>query len=167
MTLPSRHNAGRVTQHGGIRMLLQLGYVSTATGSTDRAGLLDILETARGLNHGAGVTGLLLFYDGHFMQLLEGEEHAVRDIFGRIAADPRHRDITVLFEEPIDERLFTDWTMGFQRLDGNELLEFPVENGAAQGLRAMAQDAGRAKQLLLRMRSRGLDPRKDIATTPS
>ncbi len=148
-------------------MLFQLGYVSSATGSTDRSVLLDILQTARESNQRASVTGLLLFYDGHFMQLLEGEEQAVRDIFARIAADPRHRDIMVLFEEPIDERLFSDWTMGFQRLDGNELLEFPVENGAAPGLRAMAQDAGRAKQLLLRMRSRGLDPRKDIATTPA
>ena len=148
-------------------MLFQLGYVSSATGSTDRSVLLDILQTARESNQRASVTGLLLFYDGHFMQLLEGEEQAVRDIFARIAADPRHRDIMVLFEEPIDERLFSDWTMGFRRLDGNELLEFPVENGAAPGLRAMAQDAGRAKQLLLRMRSRGLDPRKDIATTPA
>lgn len=147
-------------------MLFQIAYVSTASGSTDRAGLLDILQTARGLNRRASVTGLLLFYDGHFMQLLEGEEQAVRDTFVRIAADPRHRDITVLFEEPVDERLFSDWTMGFQRLDGNELLEFPAENGASQGLRAMAHDAGRAKQLLLRMRSRGLDPGKDIATTP-
>jgi hypothetical protein len=85
----------------------------------------------------------------------------------RIRRDPRHAQISLLFEEPVAEREFPDWRMGFQVLDGGEWLEFPGLQDAPRELRAVAQDIARAKQLLLQLRRRGLDPAKDIATPTS
>lgn len=146
-------------------MLIQLGYVSTATAVMQRADLIRLLRTSRDLNQRNGVTGLLLYHGGHFMQVIEGEEGAVRETFGRILRDSRHRDIAVLFEEPIGARFFADWTMGFQQLDGSELLEFPDADGQPGDLRSMTHDIGGAKKLMLVMRSRGLDPAKDVVTS--
>jgi hypothetical protein len=109
--------------------------------------------------------GRLLSHDGHFMQVIEGEEHAVRETFARIRRDSRQRDIAVLFGEPISERLFCDRSMGFQPLDGSELLAFPDADGRPAYLRRMAHDIGGAKKLMPLMRSRGLDPAKDVLTS--
>lgn len=143
-------------------MPFELGYVSTATGVFGRDTLADILVTSRTLNSRNGVTGLLLYYGGHFLQVLEGSEEAVRETFGRICKDPRHHDIAVLFEETVEEPLYPDWSMGFQMLDGSELFEFPSADGRPKSLSAMSQDIGRAKQLLMHLRRSGLDPDKEL-----
>ena len=56
---------------------------------------------------------MLLYKDGHFMQVLEGEEDAVMETFGRIESDHRHKSVDVLRTEYIQHRNFPDWTMGF------------------------------------------------------
>ena len=143
-------------------MPFELGYVSTAVGAIGREDLAGILVRARALNQRNGVTGLLLFYGGHFLQVLEGSEEAVRETFGRIRKDPRHHQVTVLFQEPVEHALYPDWTMGFQMLDGSELLEFPSVDGRPKDLSAMSRDIGRAKRFLLHMRRSGLDPAKEL-----
>jgi hypothetical protein len=52
--------------------------------------------------------------------------------------------------------------MGFQALDGTELMEFPLEDGQEKDLRSLAQTMGRAKELLIYVRTQGLDPAKDV-----
>jgi hypothetical protein len=145
-------------------MLYHLGYVSIATRAMERDDLVAILTDARRLNSGCSVTGLLLFHHGTFFQLLEGEEADVLATYQRIARDPRHRDIHVLFQEPVDERLFADWSMGFQLLDSGELLEFPDSADGPVDLRKIAEDIGKAKRLMLLMRSHGLNPEREIVT---
>jgi len=95
----------------------ELIYRSRATGPFDRAEISRILATARRVNAENGVTGLLLYSDDAFLQVLEGEEAAVRETFGRIQADPRHAEVTVLAEGARDGRAYPDWTMGFRHLD--------------------------------------------------
>ena len=145
-------------------MLYHLGYASTAVQAMQRDDLVAILDVARRVNKDNDITGLLLYQDGNFLQVLEGSEAAVRATFARIAEDGRHRDVAVMFSEPVEDRLFSDWSMGFQSLDGSELLEFPRADGKPPGLREMSRDIAKAKQLLLVMRRRGLDPAKDVAT---
>lgn len=145
-------------------MLFQLGYVSTAANEMSREGLIAILEVARRINRGHGLTGLLLFHAGSFLQVLEGEQDAVRETYARISADRRHTDLQLLFEEAITERQFADWSMGFQALDGNELLEFPRADGSTPDLRSMADDIGKTRRFMQLLRSRGLDPAKDVVT---
>lgn len=91
-------------------------YVSAATEVFSKAALLDLLAKAREKNHRLGITGLLLYKDGDFIQLLEGEKAAVQSLFNTISADPRHANTIVLLEGESDKRLFSDWSMGFRDL---------------------------------------------------
>jgi hypothetical protein len=108
---------------------------------------------------------LLLYQGGHFLQVLEGERDTVRELFAHIAHDPRHWHVTELFEQELEQRQYADWSMGFQALDGTEWLEFPGLDGAHEDLRGIVANYGRAKELLMMMRLRGLDPAKEIATS--
>jgi hypothetical protein len=84
--------------------------------------LVVLLDNSRKTNHSRGVTGLLLHKDGNWMQVLEGPAEQVREVFSRIRRDPRHHSITVVTEDAVDERLFTDWSMGFRKLSDPALL---------------------------------------------
>lgn len=110
-------NTVRMDSAAGPDRIFRLVYVSVVTRRLDDEDLLHILAAARERNLSLGITGMLLYRDTDFMQLLEGEEHAVRDVYGLIARDTRHRNLIMLLEEYADERLFADWSMGFHRLD--------------------------------------------------
>ena len=94
--------------------LVQLVYTSSAVGALAPAALADILRASRRNNEAAGITGVLLYAGGNVMQVLEGPADAVEATFQRVQGDPRHRDVTVLFRGPTDERSFPDWAMGLQ-----------------------------------------------------
>ena len=97
--------------------VFHLVYVSAATHPLDKADLLQMLKEARERNQQLGVTGLLLYKDGDFIQLLEGDKATVKALFqDSIRKDPRHRNIQVLIEDEAPKRLFADWSMGFRNL---------------------------------------------------
>ncbi len=92
----------------------QIVYTSTATESFSSADLRKLLLGARKRNRAFGVSGMLVFHDGTFLQALEGEHRAVDEIFASISSDQRHGDIDVLHRgRGIDQRVFGDWSMGF------------------------------------------------------
>jgi hypothetical protein len=72
-----------------------------------------ILATARRRNSDCSVRGALLFTEGRFVQVLEGEHAAVKDTFDRIVADPRHQDIEVLCSQFTSKARFNYWSMAF------------------------------------------------------
>lgn len=146
-------------------MPFQLGYVSTAAGQMLREDLLAILSVARRINQENGVTGLLLFDGKDFLQVLEGDEDAVRETYRRITQDERHRDLNVLFEEQVDAPQFQQWSMGFQAVDGVDWIEFPASNDSPTLLREMVERYGQARELLLKMRLNGLDPQRELPTS--
>lgn len=97
-----------------------VAYASSATKVFAEGQLVELLALARTRNSASDVTGLLLHRGGNFLQALEGPEAAVRDIMQRIARDTRHRSVAFLYENTHDDRLFADWSMGFEeakRLD--------------------------------------------------
>lgn len=96
-------------------MSLQLIYVSSARGRLSSTHISEILDSSRRNNQRDGITGLLVFDDGLFFQVLEGEDAVVRDCFSRIATDPRHGSIAPIMENQIETRSFPDWSMGFKR----------------------------------------------------
>jgi hypothetical protein len=102
--------------------MFALVYVSSETGRLTDADLELLLAESRRKNVLAEITGLLLFKDGNFMQLLEGAETAVRAIMETIKIDSRHQGVQVLMEEEVPEREFSDWSMGFKKL-GNKTAE--------------------------------------------
>lgn len=94
--------------------LFSMTYASVAAVPFDDDALATLLESSRVANVATDLSGLLLYRDGRFLQVLEGPEDAVRDAIDRIGRDPRHRDVRVLVSEPIEARRFADWTMGYQ-----------------------------------------------------
>jgi hypothetical protein len=92
-----------------------LVYVSSATRPFSGEDLRVLLETCRKNNAELGVTGMLLYKDGNFMQVLEGDEGSVRGLYERIAADPRHGGEITLQQGFAEGRQFPDWSMGFPR----------------------------------------------------
>ena len=68
---------------------------------------------------------MLLYKDGNFMQALEGPDDAVRALFATIRSDERHRGVILLLEQQIEQRSFSDWTMGFQNLSDPSLRDVP------------------------------------------
>lgn len=97
----------------------QIVYTSTATEHLSCADLNELLLGARNRNKTLGVSGMLVFHGGTFLQALEGEKRAVNEVFASILTDPRHRDIEVLHRGPgFDQRVFGDWSMGFADFTG-------------------------------------------------
>jgi hypothetical protein len=97
--------------------VIHLVYVSRARPRFMAEQLQDLLARSRASNVKAGITGMLLHKDSRFMQVLEGEETAVVDLYRRIAVDPRHCEVVPLLREPLAARQFADWFMGFSNLD--------------------------------------------------
>ena len=93
-------------------MLVRLMYASRAVPAVDHEELLVILKKSKANNPKAGVTGVLCFSEGVFMQVLEGGRGAVNKLYNRIVADARHSDVMLLFYEEIAERRFAGWSMG-------------------------------------------------------
>ena len=100
-------------------------YVSSANGLFDKAALLDLLNKARDNNRRLDVTGMLLYKDGDFIQLLEGERTTVQALYRTIAGDPRHSGTILILEEDVPERIFSDWSMGFRDLSDPDVQATP------------------------------------------
>ena len=97
-----------------------IGYVSSAVKEFTKPELVALLERSREKNLRLGITGLLVYQGGNFMQVLEGDEQSVRYLYEIIYGDPRHKDIYILFDETIPEREFPNWSMAFRDLDAEE-----------------------------------------------
>ena len=93
-------------------MLVRLMYASRAVPAIDQEELVAILRKSKANNPGLGVTGVLCFSEGIFLQVLEGGRSAVNRLYNRIASDSRHTDVELLCYEEIGERHFAGWSMG-------------------------------------------------------
>lgn len=91
--------------------MLRMFYISAARRLVTASELSDILAVSRERNRVDGVTGVILYQEGSFAQVLEGPEDAVRACFARIEKDRRHSGCTVILEEKADARLFENWDM--------------------------------------------------------
>ena len=105
--------------------LFQIVYTSTASAPFGKPELTDLLKGSVVRNTRAGITGLLLYQDGTFMQALEGEAPVVKSLFDKISRDPRHHNIIPLIQEPIAERNFPSSAMAFRDLNTPGLREQP------------------------------------------
>jgi hypothetical protein len=111
-----------------------IAYVSSASWNLLQEQLDRIVSESRRLNALNGITGVLLYCDGNFMQYFEGEDHAVIETFARIRASESHYQINELMNQPILEREFGDWAMNFLEPSPDEFVELAASRwkGAAQ-----------------------------------
>lgn len=126
----------------------QVVYSSAAVVPFSEPQLAELLGRARKNNERLGVSGMLLYHDGSFLQVLEGDIRVLDTLFTLISADKRHRRIVTLLRREVDERHFGDWRMGFASMknlpanlpgysDYLRLRGDPVE-GANAAIRLMA-----------------------------
>ena len=111
-----------------------IAYVSAASWNLLDEQIERIVSESRRLNALNGVTGVLLYCDGNFMQYLEGDEDAVVETFERIRASEIHYQLDELMNQPILEREFADWAMRFSRPSPDEFVELAAARwkGTAQ-----------------------------------
>lgn len=128
-------------------------YTSAAKVLLDPLQLGEILASSRRNNPALSVSGILLYHQGSFMQLLEGEEQTVRALYARIALDPRHHRAAVLRERHIENRSFGSWSMGFVALDPRLLRELPGRHALSSN-GTLERDADTVLPLLDQFRDR-------------
>lgn len=129
--------------------LIHLIYNSAATVSFTDADLATLLAGARNKNAAANITGMLLYVNGSFFQVLEGPEESVDAIAAVIAKDTRHTRMSVIIREPIAQRSFSAWTMGFTRMSDADARQIEGLNDFFTDGRVLTElDSGRAKKLL-------------------
>ncbi len=137
--------------------MLSLLYVSSSAGLFSDSELVDLLEQSRDNNARRGISGMLLYKDGSFMQVMEGPEDAVNELYESILKDKRHAGLILLFREQIEERQFPNWTMGFRNLRHVDLREMPgysdflEESLTSHGFQS---DPTRAQRLMLMFRQK-------------
>src|SRR3954451_11922984 len=105
---------------GGPRAIFRLIYRSQSLIDADarRTALGEVFATARRNNKRLDITGALMISDDSFVQVLEGDETSVRQLFATISGDPRHRQVTVLEAHEVGERTFGRWAMAEVAADG-------------------------------------------------
>ena len=102
--------------------MIHLIYVSTVVGEMSDEDLLFLLEQSRMRNQKQHITGMLLYLHGTFIQVLEGAEKDVNEIYAAIVKDDRNTGNIVIKNAEINERAFPDWTMGFKHLSKNSIV---------------------------------------------
>lgn len=133
--------------------LFQLVYESKAAASMSEKDVRTLLQKARSKNEKLEITGLLLYADGRFLQVLEGPEPVVRDLYTTVQEDPRHTHVETLYATPISRRTFPDWKMGLENLTAiageeatSEFLQTGTLEGAAEPMSELIRALDRFKQ---------------------
>ncbi len=143
--------------------LILLAYTSVATHPMTHDELLSLLDSARSCNQRHGITGMLLYMDDCFFQVLEGEEHTVDALYEKICLDKRNHHVVKLIREPITQRSFTEWTMSYEHVTREEMASFTGLTDYLDqdhpGFNGMV--AGRARQLIESFKN-GLWHRHDL-----
>lgn len=132
--------------------LFTILYVSSARAGLRAPDIGAIVTGAREFNGSCGVTGMLMHCDGSFMQALEGEEALLTTLYTRIRNDRRHSGVITVIAEPLHEREFSQWAMGFEDLRAPPTSATPHFSGIASS----AASRGRSYRLLESFRNRVL-----------
>jgi hypothetical protein len=122
-------------------LLSHLLYVSAAAAGVNRGAVTTIHRQSAANNAKRGVTGLLLYGRGNFIQLLEGDLTVVTDLYAKVARDPRHADVRTLFAGPAERRVFPSWAMGLA-VAGDVDAHAPVDRARLEAVLAAAAGAG-------------------------
>ncbi|ROR24813.1 FAD-dependent sensor of blue light [Comamonas sp. BIGb0124] len=93
--------------------LHRLFYISRADEQLGHRGLAEILPGARRYNEAHGITGILNYDGAHYAQILEGPADELLKLMVRIYADPRHQETNLLFFEPLAQRQYRAWALGY------------------------------------------------------
>lgn len=94
--------------------MIQISYLSKSTRPLAPGDLLALLEQCQKNNAAHGITGVLFYGNGTFLQVVEGEAEDVDRLIANIGRDPRHAEVQLLARKHVEQRDYADWTMGFE-----------------------------------------------------
>ena len=109
-----------------MKSLISVIYASSSTDDFHEHEIPDLLKQVRIANAKQELTGVLLYIERSFLQVLEGQPEMVDAAFSKILRDKRHMQVTLIARESLVERAFEGWTMIHKTLD-------PVEAGELIG----------------------------------
>lgn len=125
-------------------------YMSTAVQPLSDAELSALLHQARLRNEQDNITGALVYGDGRFMQIIEGDKAALDDLYARLLSDQRHVGLVKLADKEVAERSFADWSMAFRPVSDEEFRDM-VGYVAPTQLNLQPTNLSAADALLLQM----------------
>lgn len=102
-------------------MLSQLVYVSNRKSTSNQQEIDDIVEACKRNNPALGITGVLLYNEDKFIQLVEGDAKTLNALYDKIKADDRHEKCRMISYMPIKEKAFPSWHMATKELASNQL----------------------------------------------
>ena len=111
-------------------LLHHLIYSSTANINLTEAELHRLLDHWRIKNTQLDITGLLLYSEGHILQVLEGDADVVYSLYATIAANPRHRSLVKLADGPVANRAFADWSMQMRTVDAADFTRIALTSNS-------------------------------------
>ena len=117
--------------------LKQVIYVSEKTDTSSNS-LTDIYDISQKNNSENGVSGCLLIGSNSYLQLLEGPASAVENLYSKIKMDSRHKKVKKLFEQHIEEKSFSSWSMKFAPFNNIEWGNKELDAGKLQNISAAA-----------------------------
>ena len=117
--------------------LKQVIYVSKKT-DTSSDSLTDIYDISQKNNSESGISGCLLIGSDSYLQLLEGPDSAVEKLYSKITVDSRHKKVKKLFEQHIEEKSFSSWSMKFAPFNNIEWGNKKLDAGKFQNISAAA-----------------------------
>ena len=92
--------------------IMQLIYMSTPLESVSEADLLTLVRDAQKYNTSSNISGFLIADTKNIVQLIEGSQKDVNNLFDKIKKDIRHTNIEVLYKETSNERVMPFLGMG-------------------------------------------------------
>lgn len=101
--------------------MYELLYCSLASQDLTADDISDILKTSQQWNSKHEITGCLLYYNNQFIQIIEGNKSAVKNLYANIEKDIRHNNIIILAENEKNERAFENWSMAFNELSKSDM----------------------------------------------
>ncbi len=104
-------------------MLYNLCYVSSAKSNLTKIDLDHLFRVNKRNNTTLDISGLLVYNNGNFLQILEGEEKRIRTLFAKISTDDRHSNIIELINMSVEERIFDDYESGFVIVEDHKKLD--------------------------------------------
>lgn len=97
----------------GMNMFRHIAYVSLSLNPLTPELLSNILQVSQSNNRRDKITGILMFHDMLFFQVLEGEHSVVERCYVRIVQDPRHTNVSLMLDSAAQNRTFPDWAMAY------------------------------------------------------
>lgn len=90
-----------------------ISYVSSANPNLSKEDVADFFKQVNEFNNSHDITGVLLYAETNFFQLIEGDENEIKSLFSRIENDSRHSNIIKFVDKSIEGPAFDGYISRF------------------------------------------------------